>query len=116
MLWLAAVRMRETHVTSPAVLSCPRGSESIEAMVELSTREREILAFEREWWKHASAKDTALRERLAMTPQTYYRSLNEIIDQPAALAHDPLLVRRLRRQRISRRRQRRASRLNGWLG
>jgi Protein of unknown function (DUF3263) len=85
-------------------------------MVELSPREREILTFEREWWKHASAKDTALRERLAMTPETYYRSLNAIIDQPGALAHDPLLVRRLRRQRVSRQQQRRASRLKGWLG
>ena len=69
-------------------------------MAELSPREREILTFEREWWKYASAKDTALRERLAMTPEAYYRTLNAIIDQPGALAHDPLLVRRLRRQRI----------------
>jgi hypothetical protein len=85
-------------------------------MVELSACEREILTFERDWWKHAGAKETALRERLGLTPETYYRALNDIIDLPGALAHDPLLVRRLRRQRISRQRQRRASRLNGWLG
>jgi hypothetical protein len=85
-------------------------------MVELSAREREILTFERDWWKHAGAKDTAMRERLGLSPQAYYGSLNEIIDLPGALEHDPLLVRRLRRQRVSRRRQRRASRLNGWLG
>ena len=85
-------------------------------MVELSPREREILTFERDWWKHAGAKETAMRERLALSPQDYYRSLNEIIDLSGALEHDPLLVRRLRRQRMSRQRQRRASRLNGWLG
>jgi Protein of unknown function (DUF3263) len=82
-------------------------------MVELSPREREILTFEREWWKYADAKDAAVRERLAMTPEAYYRSLNAIIDQPGALAHDPLLVRRLRRQRLTRQRQRQARRLNG---
>ena len=85
-------------------------------MVELSPREREILTFERDWWKHAGAKESAIRERLDLTPEDYYRSLNEIIDLPGALGHDPLLVRRLRRQRISRQRQRRESRLNGWLG
>ena len=82
-------------------------------MVELSPREREILTFEREWWKYADAKDAAVRERLAMTPESYYRALNAIIDQPGALAHDSLLVRRLRRQRITRQRQRQARRLNG---
>jgi Protein of unknown function (DUF3263) len=85
-------------------------------MVELNPREREILTFERDWWKDAGAKETAMRERLDLTPEAYYRALNEIIDLPGALSHDPLLVRRLRRQRISRQRQRRASRLNGWLG
>ena len=30
-------------------------------MVELSPREREILTFEREWWKYADAKDAAVR-------------------------------------------------------
>ena len=91
-------------------------SEKIVDMVELSPREREILTFERDWWKHAGAKEAAMRERLGLTPEAYYRSLNEVIDLPGALAQDPLLVRRLRRQRVSRQRQRRASRLNGWLG
>ena len=84
-------------------------------MVELSPREREILTFEREWWKYADAKDPAVRSRLDLTPEAYYRALSEIIDQPGALAHDPLLVRRLRRQRQARQRQRQASR-SGRLG
>ena len=61
-------------------------------MPELSPREREILTFERDWWKHAGAKESAIRERLHLTPEDYYRSLNEIIDLPGALRHDPLLV------------------------
>jgi hypothetical protein len=80
-------------------------------MGELSPRERAILTFEREWWKYAEPKDTAARSRLGLTPQDYYRALTEIIDRPDALAHDPLLVRRLRRQRLSRQRQRQALRL-----
>jgi len=80
-------------------------------MVELSPRERAILTFEREWWKHAEAKDTAARSRLGLSPEDYYRALGAIIDHPGALAHDPLLVRRLRRQRVARQRQRQAERL-----
>ena len=45
-------------------------------MVELSPREREILTFERDWWKYADAKDAAARARLGLTPQEYYRALN----------------------------------------
>ena len=39
-------------------------------MVELSPREREILTFEREWWKYADAKDAAARARLGLTPRS----------------------------------------------
>jgi hypothetical protein len=80
-------------------------------MVELSPRERAILAVEREWWKYADAKDAAARARLGLAPEEYYRALSAIIERPAALAHDPLLVRRLRRQRLVRQRQRQAERL-----
>ena len=63
----------------------------------------------------ADAKDVAVRSRLGLSPEDYYRALTAIIDQPGALAHDPLLVRRLRRQRLMRQRQRQAERL-GRLG
>ena len=80
-------------------------------MVELSPREREILTFERDWWKYADAKEAAARARLGLTPEEYYRALTTIIDQPGALAHDPLLVRRLSRTRLARQRDRRVRRL-----
>jgi len=80
-------------------------------MADLSPREREILTFERDWWKYADAKDAAARNRLGLSPEDYYRALTAIIDLPGALAHDPLLVRRLRRQRLTRQRQRQASRI-----
>ena len=78
---------------------------------ELSQRDAEILEFERHWWKYAGAKEQAVREKFDMSSTRYYQVLNVLIDQPEALAHDPLLVRRLRRLRAERQRQRSARRL-----
>jgi Protein of unknown function (DUF3263) len=77
----------------------------------LTRREREILTFERQWWKYAGAKEQAVRELFDMSATRYYQVLNALIDTPAALAADPLLVKRLRRLRASRQRQRSARRL-----
>ena len=78
---------------------------------DLSDRDREILAFERQWWKYAGAKEQAVRELFDMSATRYYQLLNALIDDPAALAHDPMLVKRLRRMRSSRQRARTARRL-----
>ena len=78
---------------------------------ELSERDREILNFERQWWKYAGAKEQAVREKFDMSSTRYYQVLNALIDRPEALEADPLLVRRLRRLRASRQRQRSARRL-----
>lgn len=77
----------------------------------LSERDRAILAFERQWWKYAGAKEQAVREAFDMSATRYYQVLNALIDSPDALAEDPLLVRRLRRLRSARQRQRSARRL-----
>ena len=78
---------------------------------ELSERDREILNFERQWWKYAGAKEQAVREKFDMSSTRYYQVLNALIDRPEALAFDPLLVRRLRRLRAARQRARSARRL-----
>jgi hypothetical protein len=77
----------------------------------LSERDEEILAFERQWWKYAGAKEQAIRDRFDMSSTRYYQVLNALIDRPEALQSDPLLVRRLRRLRAARQRQRSARRL-----
>jgi nitroimidazol reductase NimA-like FMN-containing flavoprotein (pyridoxamine 5'-phosphate oxidase superfamily) len=77
----------------------------------LDRRDREILAFERQWWKYAGAKEQAIRELFDMSSTRYYQVLNSLIDNPAALAADPMLVKRLRRLRAARQRQRSARRL-----
>ena len=98
-----------------AVVSPPRADGAGEwgpaATPGLSRREHDMLAFERQWWRRPGAKETAIRERFAMTPTRYYQVLNALVDRPDALAADPLLVRRLRRLRAARQRARSARRL-----
>ncbi|GAC1439920.1 MAG: DUF3263 domain-containing protein [Mycobacteriales bacterium] len=77
----------------------------------LTDREREILAFERQWWKYAGAKETAIRDLFDVSATRYYQTLNALIDRPEALVHDPMLVKRLRRLRTTRQRTRSARRL-----
>jgi hypothetical protein len=77
----------------------------------LSRREHEILAFERQWWKYAGAKEEAVKELFDLSATRYYQVLNALVDTPEALAADPMLVKRLRRLRASRQKQRAARRL-----
>ena len=70
----------------------------------LTSREAEILAFERQWFRFAGAKEQAIRELFDLTATRYYQVLNTLIDRPEALAADPMLVKRLRRMRQTRRR------------
>ncbi|HSN06615.1 MAG TPA: DUF3263 domain-containing protein [Candidatus Angelobacter sp.] len=78
---------------------------------ELSDRDRAILEFERQWWKYAGAKEQAIRDLFDMSATRYYQVLNSLLDNPAALEADPMLVKRLRRMRASRQRARSARRL-----
>ncbi|MBS45064.1 MAG: hypothetical protein CMH83_18220 [Nocardioides sp.] len=88
-----------------------QSGETGEPTTQLSDRDREILEFERQWWKYAGAKETAVREKFGMSSTRYYQVLNALIDRAEALEADPLLVRRLRRLRSQRQRQRSARRL-----
>ncbi|NJP31551.1 DUF3263 domain-containing protein [Micromonospora thermarum] len=73
----------------------------------LTERERGILDFEQQWWRHAGAKEQAIRDRFGLSATRYYQLLNALLDNPAALAAEPVLVGRLRRLRSSRARNRR---------
>ena len=92
------------------VVSSPQ-HDGKEPLGELSARDADILAFERQWWKFAGAKEQAIRDRFQMSATRYYQVLNALIDKPEALAQDPLLVKRLRRLRATRQRNRSAKRL-----
>lgn len=77
----------------------------------LSERDQQIIGFERQWWKYAGAKEQAIRDLFGMSATRYYQVLNALIDSPAAMAYDPMLIKRLRRMRTSRQRARTARRL-----
>jgi hypothetical protein len=76
----------------------------------LSERDRDILDFEDQWWKFGGAKDQAIRDRFSLSATTYYQVLNGLLDRQEALAHKPMLVKRLRRLRTTRHRARSARR------
>lgn len=78
----------------------------------LSCREREMLVFERQWWRYAGAKEQAISKQFETSATRYYQALNNLIDRPEALAADPMLVKRLRRLRSGRQRARAARRLD----
>lgn len=82
-------------------------------MPEISETDAAILEMERQWWRYAGAKEQAIRDRFGWSATRYYQALNALLDSPAALAHDPQLVNRLRRLRDARRRARPA-RVRGW--
>jgi hypothetical protein len=72
----------------------------------LTAREEQILVFERKWWKHAGSKEQAIRDTFDLSATRYYQLLNGLLDNPAALVFDPVLVGRLRRLRSTRTRTR----------
>jgi hypothetical protein len=74
--------------------------------MEFSARDRAILDLERSWWRLPGPKEAQIRARLDMSRTRYYQRLGELMEMPAALAYDPLTVKRLRRYRDLRRRAR----------
>ncbi|GAA3299684.1 DUF3263 domain-containing protein [Glutamicibacter nicotianae] len=71
---------------------------------ELDERSQQILNLEKLWWKYAGAKEQAITMQFSMSPTNYYQLLNQLIETDAALAYDPMLVKRLRRARSTKRR------------
>ena len=72
----------------------------------LTDRDRAILDFERTWWSEPGPKGAAIQDRIGLSPARYYQLLADLIGSAEAEAYDPLVVRRLRKLRSSRRRAR----------
>ena len=72
----------------------------------ISERHQAMLEFERTFWTFDDPKTAAIRARFQCSVDEYYSELSELLEQPEAMAHDPLVVRRLQRQRLRRRRER----------
>lgn len=87
------------------------GRDLADGHAELSERDRQILEFEKSWWRFDGSKEEAVRELFGLSATRYYQVLNVLIDTPAALRHEPMLVKRLRRMRTSRQQARTSRRL-----
>jgi hypothetical protein len=101
----------QEHVPASENAAADTGLDKSPGGSPLSSRDQQMLALERQWWKYAGAKEQAIRELFDLSATHYYQILNALIDTEAALAHDPMLVKRLRRLRTSRQRARTARRL-----
>jgi hypothetical protein len=96
--------------TGPATGPATSSSPGTVGDDDLTPREAEILDFERQWWRLAGAKEQAVADRFGLSSTRYYQLLNGLIDRPAALRADPMLVKRLQRLRSQRERARSARR------
>jgi uncharacterized protein DUF3263 len=104
------VTKRGDEVAAAHVPAQPSGIEEVDTdqaaaqPAGLDERDQQILAFERQWWRQAGAKEQAIRDTFGVSATRYYQLLNALLDDPRALEHDPVVVQRLRRLRKSRRR------------
>lgn len=72
----------------------------------LTYTDTRILKFAALRFTKPGEREAAIRDEFDLPAIRYYQELNRLIDKPEALAHDPLLVGRLRRQRDTRRQAR----------
>lgn len=69
----------------------------------MTDQDAAILAFEKRWWRAAGEKEQAIRDTFDITAVRYYQILTRLLEDRDAHAADPVLVKRLRRIRDSRR-------------
>ena len=69
----------------------------------LTPTDRAVLDFERLTWSYPGARESAIWERFGWSATRHAQVLSRLLDDPAALAYDPQLVRRLQRLRDRRR-------------
>lgn len=62
-----------------------------------------ILQLEAQQFRSIGAKEAAIREATGLTATRYYQRLNQLLDDPSAIATAPVTVKRLRRIRASHR-------------
>lgn len=80
--------------------------QAANAPVALTVLGQRMLAFEHRQFANPGRREQAIRDEFGVSATRYYQRLNRLIDNPAALAADPILVGRLRNLRAQRRAQR----------
>lgn len=79
---------------APASLPAPGLTDEALAMLRLAGQ----------YWRNGSAKDQAVRDRFGISPTRFHQRINALLPNPAAMAAEPLIVRRLQRIADARRR------------
>ena len=82
---------------------------TVPAVEPLTDLETAVLTFAVRTFRHAGVREEAITVELGLTPWRYEQILGQVLDNPAALVAEPMLVNRLRRLRATRRRQRRSA-------
>lgn len=77
----------------------------------MNEQDKRILALAGEQFKYQAAREAKAREELGLSGVRFWQEVNRILDLPAAHAHDPHTVTRLKRQRLQRTRPRVRSRM-----
>lgn len=85
--------------------------ETTREVPTLSDRDKEMLEIESKHWEFFGIKEQVVRDKFDMSMTRYHQIVNRLIDTEAALAHKPVLVKRMRRLRASRARSRTARHL-----
>lgn len=78
-------------------------NETTGEMRSLTDRQRAMLDFERTWWQFDEPREALIATRFGCTAEAYATELAIVLELPAALAHDPMVVRRHHRRRVRRR-------------
>lgn len=69
----------------------------------MTEQDAAILAFEKRWWTAAGSKEAEIGAVFGVSAVRYYQLLARLLDDKDAWAAEPVLVKRLRRIRDSRR-------------
>jgi hypothetical protein len=97
-VWLPGVAINFCLEFALMLVICP--SDGPTCRVMLPERHAAMLDFERSWWSNDEPRDQVIRARFQCSPDEYHAELTTVLDDPAAMDHDPLVVRRMKRLRL----------------
>ncbi|MCF8589849.1 DUF3263 domain-containing protein [Gordonia liuliyuniae] len=78
----------------------PQGDEEKPSDARLSDEDRAIIDLSKRHYRTADAHAAAVRTELGLSVTDYFRKLNRLADDPAAFAYSPIVVKRLRRNKL----------------
>lgn len=63
----------------------------------LSDHQRDILDFAKKTYRHRGKQEADILEQFGFRATTYFRRLNDLLSNPAAMEYDPITVKRHQR-------------------